>query len=151
MATEGERRDIAEAGSDNIHRAAVLGPPSPFTCPDCGGTLWEFREGQLVHYQCHIGHRYTADALATAQTEALDHALWAGLRALEESVELRRRMAGHARDRGLAAIAENYEQQAIDNEIRADIIRRVLMPAPPETAGRAEALSAALPDQEREE
>ena len=123
-----ETRDIAEGGSDNIHHASSLGPPSPFTCPDCGGTLWESRDGQLSQFQCHVGHRYSGNALATAQSEALDHALWAGLRALEESAELRRRMARHARDRGMVAIAAEYDVQSNESEHRADVIRRILMP-----------------------
>ena len=41
-------RDPAESGTDDIHRADALGPPSPFTCPDCGGTLWQYEEGELV-------------------------------------------------------------------------------------------------------
>jgi two-component system chemotaxis response regulator CheB len=27
-------------GSDALETGALAGPPSPFTCPDCGGTLW---------------------------------------------------------------------------------------------------------------
>jgi two-component system, chemotaxis family, protein-glutamate methylesterase/glutaminase len=123
-----EVRDIAEGGAEAIHHADALGPPSPFTCPDCGGTLWEFRNGDLVQFQCHVGHRYSADALATAQTESLDHALWTALRALEETAELRRRMANRAHDRGMAALAASYATQAEESESRARLIRRVIMP-----------------------
>jgi two-component system chemotaxis response regulator CheB len=129
-----ETRDIAEMGSDAIHRANSLGPPSPFTCPECGGALWQSSEDELLQFQCHIGHRYGGESLVTAQSEALDHALGAGLRALEENAELRRRMARHARDRGMAAIAAGYDQHAAESEQRAGVIRRVLMPEGPDTA-----------------
>ena len=129
-----DMRDIAEMGSDAIHHAQNLGPPSPFTCPECGGALWQSHEDELLQFQCHIGHRYSGESLVTAQSEALDHALWAGLRALEENAELRRRMARHARDRGMAAIAAGYDEHAAESEQRAADIRRVLMPEGPDTA-----------------
>jgi len=37
--------------------------PSVFTCPDCGGTVWEFRDGKLIRYHCHVGHAFTIDSL----------------------------------------------------------------------------------------
>jgi two-component system chemotaxis response regulator CheB len=127
-----ETRDIAEMGSDAIHNRSVPGTPSPITCPECGGALWESHDDELLQYQCHVGHRYSGESLLSAQSEALDHALWAGLRALEENSELRRRMANHARDRGMIAIAGGYDQQAAESEERAQVIRRVLMPEGPE-------------------
>jgi two-component system, chemotaxis family, protein-glutamate methylesterase/glutaminase len=128
MATPPHRRDPAESGADDIHRADELGPPSPFTCPDCGGTLWQYEEGELVQFRCHVGHRFTAESLNGAQSEALDEALWAALRALEESAEFRRRMAVRARDRGMAVIADTFAEQARESEARAVTIRRLLMP-----------------------
>ena len=121
-------RDVSEIGSDAIHhmsRDAVL---SPFTCPDCGGALAQTHDGDLLQFQCHVGHRFSGESLEAAQSEALDHALWAGLRALEESIELRRRMAQHAEDHGMDTIAANYHEQAHESELRAGTIRRVLMP-----------------------
>jgi two-component system, chemotaxis family, protein-glutamate methylesterase/glutaminase len=128
MATPPHRRDPAEAGTDDIHRADQLGPPSPFTCPDCGGTLWQSEEGELVQFKCHIGHRFSADSLNDAQSEALDEALWAALRALEESAEFRRRMAKRSHDAGMTLIGDTFAQQARESEARALTIRRVLMP-----------------------
>lgn len=136
-----DRTDVSETGADDIHRQKKMGAPSPFTCPECGGALWEYRDGQLLQFHCHIGHRFGGDSLVAAQNEALDHALWAGLRALEESAELRRRMANHARDRKMVSLAEEYDRHADESEARAGLIRRVLMPesngAVPAAAGAA--------------
>jgi two-component system chemotaxis response regulator CheB len=41
-----------------LETGALRAPPSPFTCPDCGGTLWELNEGSLVRYRCHVGHSF---------------------------------------------------------------------------------------------
>ena len=122
------KRDPAEGGAHDIHQADRMGPPSPFTCPDCGGTLWQAEDGELLQFHCHVGHRYTGDGLVGAQDGALEQALWTALRALEENTELRRRMARRAHERGLSLIAESYEEQAHETEERAFTIRRVLMP-----------------------
>lgn len=122
------RRDPAEMGAHDIHRARELGPPSPFTCPDCGGTLWQSEDGELLQFQCHVGHRYSGESLSGAQDDALEQALWTALRALEESAELKRRMAVRVNERGLAAIGQSYADQAMESEQRAAAIRRVLMP-----------------------
>jgi two-component system chemotaxis response regulator CheB len=32
--------------------------PSPLTCPDCGGGLWEMNDTRPLRYRCHTGHAY---------------------------------------------------------------------------------------------
>jgi two-component system chemotaxis response regulator CheB len=58
--------------------------PSAFTCPDCGGSLWEMKNGKLVRYRCHVGHVYTADSRVMEKDAALENVLWTALRAMEE-------------------------------------------------------------------
>jgi two-component system chemotaxis response regulator CheB len=123
--------DPAEEGVQGL-RGRSPGPPSPFTCPECGGALWELRDGELVRFSCHVGHAFSADSLVAAQVDGLETALWTALRALEENAALRRRMAEHARGRGMIAIAESYEQHAIESEARADVVRRALVVDAPE-------------------
>jgi two-component system chemotaxis response regulator CheB len=123
-------RDSAEEGTDALESADRLAPPSPFTCPDCGGALWEIKEGELIRYQCHVGHRFSGDSLIDAQSDGLETALWTALRALEESSALRRRMAKHARTRGMSAIADAYDEHANDSEARAKVVRRMLVTEP---------------------
>ena len=42
---------------------------------------------------CRIGHRYSLSSLLEVKNSALEGALWAAVRALEEQVSLRRRLA----------------------------------------------------------
>jgi two-component system chemotaxis response regulator CheB len=123
-------RDTAESGSDALHSGVLPGPPSPFTCPECGGALWEMRDGELIRFRCHVGHAFNGNSLVAAQSGTLESALWTALRALEESSALRRRMADHARRRGMGAIAEAYEEQARESELRAEVVRGALVDAP---------------------
>jgi two-component system, chemotaxis family, protein-glutamate methylesterase/glutaminase len=99
---------------------------APFGCPDCGGTLWELREGDLVRFRCRVGHAWTSDGLLARQTETLDAALWTALRALEESASLSAQLAERARARGNARLAEKLSDNAQIALRRARTIRDVL-------------------------
>jgi two-component system chemotaxis response regulator CheB len=43
-----------------------LGTPSPFTCPECQGPLWEIGDASMLRFRCHVGHAFTADAMLSA-------------------------------------------------------------------------------------
>jgi two-component system chemotaxis response regulator CheB len=102
--------------------------PSAFTCPDCGGSLWEMKYGKLTRYRCHVGHVYTADSLVIEKDAALENVLWTALRAMEESVALRHRMARRAREGKISSVAENFERRAEEDEARARLLRQFLLP-----------------------
>jgi two-component system chemotaxis response regulator CheB len=106
-----------------------FGDPSPFTCPDCGGTLWEIKDGRAVRYQCHVGHQYAGDGLETAQRESIDSAMWSAVRALEEHAELKLRLAKRAEAGGMSAVANGFEEGARVAHQQAQQIRGVLFSA----------------------
>jgi two-component system chemotaxis response regulator CheB len=93
---EDEQPDVAEAGSDALHSPQPAGPPSVFTCPECSGTLWEIKEGDLMRYRCRVGHAFTAESLVGKQNDAVEQALWTAVRVLEESSASRMKMAARA-------------------------------------------------------
>src|SRR5262249_308101 len=57
--------------------------PIPFVCPECQGPLWEFRNGDLLQFECLVGHRYSLKSMLQAHSEELESALWVALRAIE--------------------------------------------------------------------
>jgi two-component system chemotaxis response regulator CheB len=122
--TDPKEPDVAEGTADNQNQ--VTGPPSEYTCPECGGTLWELGGGKVLRYRCHVGHGYTADSLLADQSDSLENALWGALRALEEHAMLRRRMADHAQGIGRGSSAREFEREAKRTELRASTIRRLL-------------------------
>jgi two-component system chemotaxis response regulator CheB len=125
LVPEGE--DVAEGITDNLRTGHVPGPPSPYTCPECGGALWELEDGKLLRFRCHVGHGYTAESLAVEQGDGLEHTLWSALRALEEQAALSRRMAQHAEHVGRLPTAREFEAKARDAERRAGTLRRMLL------------------------
>ena len=119
--------DIAEFGSNVMATSMSVAPPSPFTCPDCGGVLWEFNSDGVLRYRCHVGHGYTADSLVAAQTQKLEEALWIALRALEEAAGTHRRMAARARGSRMDHIAQSYEEGAATAEQHAALLLNLLL------------------------
>src|SRR5262249_35043664 len=76
------------------------GVPSGFTCPECGGGLWESDEAGLPRYRCRTGHGYSIEALLAHQSGNVEAGMWAAVRALEERAALRRRVAAQFGARG---------------------------------------------------
>jgi two-component system chemotaxis response regulator CheB len=102
------------------------GKPAVFACPDCGGTLWELEEGNLVRFRCRVGHAFSAQSLLASQSDTLEDAFWIALRALEESAALARRMAARATESARPHSAVQFAEQAKTAEHNAKIIRDVL-------------------------
>ena len=103
------------AVDDDYHQPTErYGEPSRFPCPECGGVLWDTSGQGPVRFRCEVGHAHSAASLAESQTEIVEAAMWAALRALEDKVALSRRRATIARSNGLAVLAEQFavEEQA---------------------------------------
>ncbi len=101
--------------------------PTVLVCPECGGTLWELREGELTHYMCHVGHSYSPEALNVAQGEALETALWTAQRSLEDRSTLLLHLAARNREHGREKNAKQFEEQARNVREKAELIRKVLV------------------------
>lgn len=97
------------------------GQPSVFTCPDCGGTLWELEDRGVLRFRCRTGHAYNPASMLAAYDEKLESVLWASIRALQERRDLLRRMARRALQNAQQTTRRRYEQQAL--EVEADIER----------------------------
>jgi two-component system, chemotaxis family, protein-glutamate methylesterase/glutaminase len=122
---------IAELDMNAVEDENRPGTPSMFACPDCGGTLWEIHDGELVHFRCRVGHAFSAETLLAEQSEALEEALWVAFRALEESASLATRMAKKADHQGHNLTAQRYYEQAEDTRQRAALIRQALLSGTP--------------------
>jgi two-component system, chemotaxis family, protein-glutamate methylesterase/glutaminase len=103
------------------------GEPSPYSCPECGGVLWELRDGELLRFRCRVGHAYTSDVLLTDQVDTVERALWTALRALEEQGALKRRLAERARRQGNAHVAGQFDDRARDLNEQAERVRTLLL------------------------
>lgn len=94
--------------------------PVAVTCPDCGGALRERELGSITMFECHIGHRYTAEVMLAGQFLAMERFIESAMRSMNERSELCRQMAEKAsiddsetgKQRWLEAMQEAKDQTA---------------------------------------
>jgi two-component system chemotaxis response regulator CheB len=119
--------EITAFDLDAIESPLREGTPSGFGCPDCGGALFELRDGELIRFRCRIGHAWSPTSLLAEQSEALEQALWTALRALEERAALSARLSDRMKLNGQKLAASRFHDQAEESRRRAALIRQVLI------------------------
>jgi len=111
---------VANSGSDpemptDKKEVSPNNESSGYVCPDCGGVLSEEGHQEIPHFRCRIGHAYSLNALLAGQDDALEAALWAAVRSLQENAELKERTAAMleriGRDSNAARIREDAKAQ----------------------------------------
>jgi two-component system chemotaxis response regulator CheB len=122
--------DIAEQGSQALSHPLYNTPPSALTCPECGGALWELKNGDPLRFRCHVGHSFTGEGLLDGQDENLEIALWTAVRALDENAALNRKMAARAAEGRLAGLSLAYERRAMIAQEQANVVRALLVEVP---------------------
>jgi two-component system, chemotaxis family, protein-glutamate methylesterase/glutaminase len=129
--------DFVEQASDGRIEETTI-----FTCPDCGGVLWqgaEGSEGSVLRFRCHVGHAFAPEVLLSQKSEELETALWSSLRLLKEKATLTLQLANRTRTSGngkAAQAAERIAEQAELDERHARVIQELLeaMPSPMDQA-----------------
>jgi two-component system chemotaxis response regulator CheB len=102
-----------------------LGDLSPFSCPECQGSLWEIHDGSMLRYRCHIGHAYTAEASLAARDAEIDKMLQQLLRSHQERATLARRMAQEERGHQRHELADRLDSRADEYEENAELMLRL--------------------------
>jgi two-component system chemotaxis response regulator CheB len=129
-------KDMSEQAS-NARRGQV----SVFTCPECGGALWQVDERALVRFRCHVGHAYNGEALLAEQSEGLEAALWTAVRIFKERVVLARQLAAREREKGDEPAARRFDEQGDQAEQYGNLIQQYVLagqpPPPPPVGGAA--------------
>lgn len=121
--------EVKIAKEDKAIDAGVmkLGGWSPFTCPECHGTLLQMKEGNFLRFRCHTGHAFSVNSLLAELTESVEDTLWTAIRSVQESIMLMRHLAEHLSGNGEDATAELFLRKAQEAERRADLVRQAVM------------------------
>ena len=111
--------------------AEAIGDPPPgessvYSCPDCGGVLWELDADDLLRFRCQVGHAYSADGVVDAQGESIETALWTALRALRERAQRADRLAERVGKAGAERSCRRFEGIAEEARGQAETIRRLI-------------------------
>jgi two-component system, chemotaxis family, protein-glutamate methylesterase/glutaminase len=116
----------ASLDTGTLERDEPPGDSSVYSCPACGGVLWELENDDQLRFRCRVGHAYTADGAVDAQGEAVEAALWTALRALQERAQLTERLAGRLGASGARQSQSRFEEFTREAREQADAIRRLL-------------------------
>lgn len=97
-----------------------------YDCPQCGGVLEECKEGGMLRFRCRVGHVYSPESLLADQTEAVEKALWAAIRSMEEQAEFSDRLAGTSREKKRPSLARRFSEKADASRENATVLRDLL-------------------------
>lgn len=118
---------IAAEELDGMKIQDELGEPSPFTCPECHGALWELADDSILRYRCHVGHAFTGEAMLSAHSSEVEALLWSLMRSHRERAALARRMAEEERKHNRDKAANVFQARSRDYEEDAELVRRLLV------------------------
>jgi two-component system chemotaxis response regulator CheB len=114
-------RDMqAQVHNDRVDQTTI------YTCPECGGTMWQLDENGLSEFRCHVGHAYGAEVLLGQMTEELEAALWRCVRLLVEKATLTRQLAERLRSTGDPATASRIADQAELDDRHLALVRALV-------------------------
>jgi two-component system chemotaxis response regulator CheB len=118
------KMEIIIATKDNAFEMGIMnmGEFTPFTCPQCHGSLVRLAEGKLIRFRCHTGHAYTASSLLAELSENVEGQLWMSMRGLEEMNLLLRNIGDHYKEMGNKKAAGLFHSKAKESADRAQII-----------------------------
>jgi two-component system chemotaxis response regulator CheB len=126
-------RDISQATIAPDLLDKIEGPPSHFTCPECGGSLWEIQQGNGTRFRCHTGHGFTPQTLLFEQNARIENALWSAVRTFQERAALHRELGHKAEQRQMMSMAESCHAKAQEEQDKAAVLRQLLAPHPTES------------------
>jgi two-component system, chemotaxis family, protein-glutamate methylesterase/glutaminase len=128
--------EIAENNFSGIDHIRELGTRSVYSCPDCGGILWEMPNEKISRYRCNIGHSYNERELFIKQAEAAEATLWVAVRIMEERRNLMTKLEKDYRKKGLATMSVFYKEKADEICIHINKLKEILAAAEDEATER---------------
>lgn len=110
-----------------LENVEQIGIRTPYTCPECNGSIWQIGNEYPFRFRCHVGHSFTSDVFLAEQTQNLENALWSAVRALEEKVTFSRQMAERMRNYNLHNAVKKYEDYAKQLDKEVSVVRELIL------------------------
>lgn len=131
--------------SPDDQRLNAWGELVAMNCPECGGPIWEHRDGGMRRYRCLVGHAFSGKTMLAEQSVAVEEALWTGVQKLEEHARTLARLAEDEERSGNLWMA--FAEQAAATREKAQVVRSLLTsPEPQQLAEDPTGRPASHPD-----
>jgi two-component system chemotaxis response regulator CheB len=127
-----KQKNMSESRRDLLAPPGLMKePPSDETalslvCPECGGVLFEQKDGEFAHFLCHVGHSFSPMTLTEAHKDVLERALWTAVRTLNERVLMHRQFLRRQRNAGEEALFKRFEESAASAERDVQLLREII-------------------------
>ena len=134
---KGKATDVTESVTDGTkiedHASAdrptsePSGDQIPLSCPECSGPMYAVKGGELVNFQCFVGHTYSPESLREEHTEALERAVWTAIRRLKERIVLHEHLLKRKeRNKGEEELKHRLLESIVTAEQDLKLLRDVL-------------------------
>jgi two-component system, chemotaxis family, protein-glutamate methylesterase/glutaminase len=117
---------LSEYDVPDLNQTGKKGDITPYTCPDCGGVLWQAKNEPNTRYFCHTGHSYSEKDFLDGQAEVIENSLWEVIRFIQERADILINLAESRREKGFSQ-ANEYKQQALQMKEHLHNIRRFII------------------------
>lgn len=110
-----------------LENVEAIGTRTTYTCPECNGSIWQIGKQSPLRFRCHVGHSFTGNVFLAEQTQYLEDALWAAVRAMEEKVTFLRQMSEQMKNYNLQSAAAKYADHATSLDGEVYVIREIIL------------------------
>ncbi|MCW3080985.1 chemotaxis protein CheB [Segetibacter sp.] len=122
------KMEVIIASNENAFELGILnkGELTPFTCPECHGTLISLKEGTSVRFRCHTGHAFSSSTLLAGVTQSIEEQIWSTMRTLEEAIMLLERIATNLEQAGNHGAAKEFFAKAEESRRQSKILHNLV-------------------------
>jgi len=120
-------RVMTNSAKTSIEDLDDAGNRSAYSCPECGGGLWDMSPANTVsRFRCHSGHAYSKDTLLVSMDNHLEETLWVAMRTLEERRNILLQVSQGESDKGNGRRATIQEDRAEEMKVHVERLRELL-------------------------
>lgn len=125
LAAENEITMLEHKTTDELQAAR----PLSFSCPSCGGVLFELNGKPAPRFRCRVGHAWSPGSLVAEQTITVGRGAVGGVAGARGNAALHRRLAKaaeqHQRHRAAALYRDKYENGNAEARHLREVIARI--------------------------
>ncbi len=119
--------EMSRTESGNIGKLNEIGELVPLTCSECGGPLWQIKDDKITRFRCRTGHSYTAKALASEISDAVERSLWVAVQMMDERVRTLERLATTEEEKERRRSAGGFRDRAAETREHTERLRQLLL------------------------